>query len=116
MHAALPALEARLRDLDAQMANRDELATYDGGDALERTEAMVRRELRSDVIRMADRERIEVMAAIQRVKDGTYGVCEECGEEISAARLRARLCATLCRNCQEEAELRAKDEDEPLAA
>ncbi len=38
---------------------------------------------------MADRELIEVRAAIQRVKDGSYGVCVDCEDQISAGRLRA---------------------------
>ena len=42
--------------------------------------------------------------AIARLDDGTYGVCEECDGEISAARLKALPFAHLCRNCQEEAE------------
>ncbi len=42
--------------------------------------------------------------AIQRLEDGTYGRCEECEREISEARLRALPFATLCRDCQEQAE------------
>ena len=42
--------------------------------------------------------------AIARLDDGTYGVCEECDGEISAARLKALPFAHLCRTCQEEAE------------
>jgi DnaK suppressor protein len=42
--------------------------------------------------------------AIARLEDGTYGVCQECDEEISAARLKALPFAPLCRSCQEEAE------------
>jgi DnaK suppressor protein len=42
--------------------------------------------------------------AIARLEDGTYGVCQECDGEISAARLKALPFAPLCRNCQEDAE------------
>ncbi len=39
--------------------------------------------------------------------DGVYGVCEECGEDIGVARLKARPVTTLCVSCkarQEEGE------------
>jgi RNA polymerase-binding protein DksA len=42
--------------------------------------------------------------ALQRLEDGTYGVCIECEAEISAARLEALPFAELCRDCQEAAE------------
>lgn len=42
--------------------------------------------------------------AILRLEGGTYGVCEECDGEISAARLKALPFAHLCRTCQEDAE------------
>lgn len=42
--------------------------------------------------------------ALQRLEEGTYGTCAECGTEISEARLRALPFATLCISCQELAE------------
>ena len=39
--------------------------------------------------------------ALQRLEKGTYGSCEECDEEIPAARLQALPFATLCVTCQE---------------
>jgi DnaK suppressor protein len=46
--------------------------------------------------------------ALSRVDDGTYGYCEETGEEIGLARLEARPIATLCLDAQERWELRQK--------
>jgi len=45
--------------------------------------------------------------AISRIDGGTYGVCEECGGQISIKRLEARPVTTLCIECktrQEEEE------------
>jgi DnaK suppressor protein len=42
--------------------------------------------------------------AMARLENGTYGLCQECDEEISAPRLKALPFAHLCRGCQEEAE------------
>ncbi len=41
----------------------------------------------------------EVEAALARVADGSYGRCEQCGEEIAPARLEAMPAARLCMRC-----------------
>jgi DnaK suppressor protein len=46
--------------------------------------------------------------ALTRVEDGTYGYCEETGEEIGIARLEARPIATLCLDAQERWEVRQR--------
>jgi len=67
---------------------------------------------RNLVLRIRDRERKlrnKIEEALARIEDGTFGVCEVCGEEISEHRLQARPVTTLCINCksdQEEEELR----------
>jgi len=38
--------------------------------------------------------------AIQRLVDGTYGVCQDCGERISEKRLEARPYAVYCIKCK----------------
>ena len=43
----------------------------------------------------------EVEEALARVKDGTYGVCQECDEPISPKRLQALPWAKFCVRCQE---------------
>ena len=47
----------------------------------------------------------QIEAAIERIEDGSYGRCEECGEKIPKARLDAIPYAALCVRCasQEEA-------------
>lgn len=42
--------------------------------------------------------------AERKLNNGTYGQCEECGSEISAARLAARPFAVYCLPCQEQRE------------
>jgi RNA polymerase-binding protein DksA len=43
----------------------------------------------------------EVESALRRMEDGSYGVCQRCGQPIDAARLRAMPTAALCITCQE---------------
>ena len=62
---------------------------------------------RNAELRIRDRERKlinKIEEALQRIEDGVYGVCEECGEEIGVERLRARPVTTLCIDCKAEQE------------
>jgi RNA polymerase-binding protein DksA len=43
-------------------------------------------------------------AALQRIEDGTYGICENGGEQIPAERLEAIPWTTLCIDCKRKAE------------
>jgi DnaK suppressor protein len=69
---------------------------------------------RSFTLRIRDRERkliAKIEEALRRLEEGSYGVCEECGEKIGAARLKARPVTTLCIDCksvQEVAERKNK--------
>lgn len=47
----------------------------------------------------------KVREALRRIEDGTFGVCKECGEDISEQRLRARPVTTLCIECKREQEM-----------
>lgn len=42
--------------------------------------------------------------ALERLRDGEYGVCEECGEPIAPARLRVMPEVTTCVRCQDKLE------------
>ena len=50
----------------------------------------------------------KVEKAKQRILNGTFGVCEDCGQDISQKRLIARPTATMCISCQEEKEREEK--------
>lgn len=45
-----------------------------------------------------------IKAAIERIDEGTFGICEECGVNIPRARLNAIPFAHLCVNCASEQE------------
>lgn len=67
---------------------------------------------RAFTLRIRDRERRlikKIRAAIQRLDDGTFGVCDDCGEEIGVPRLNARPVTKLCINCKSK-----QEEDEQL--
>jgi DnaK suppressor protein len=62
-------------------------------------------------LRTRDRERKllkKIESALDRIDNGTYGYCEETGDEIGLRRLEARPVATLCVEAQERRELAEK--------
>ncbi|KJS01801.1 MAG: conjugal transfer protein TraR [Desulfobulbaceae bacterium BRH_c16a] len=66
---------------------------------------------RSFELRIRDRERkllTKIDEAIARIEEGSYGVCEDCGEEIGLKRLEARPVTTLCIDCKTLQETREK--------
>ena len=67
---------------------------------------------RAFTLRIRDRERRlirKIQSALKRIDDGTYGICDECGEEIAIPRLKARPVTRLCINCKAK-----QEEDEHL--
>src|SRR5215472_7659190 len=60
---------------------------------------------------LSDRERVKIKQiddALDRIDDGSYGVCDSCGLEIAEERLDAMPFTRLCRDCQQDMEREAK--------
>lgn len=45
------------------------------------------------------KEAAMIKAALVRIKDGTYGICQQCGEPILAERLESLPYTPLCKEC-----------------
>lgn len=78
-------------------------ATYDNHPADMGTEMFERQKdlgLRSN----AERFLIRIGHALERIQDGTYGTCEQCGAPIPEERLEAFPSTTLCITCKREQE------------
>lgn len=63
------------------------------------------------LLRVKDRERkliTKIKEALKRIDEGTYGICETCGEDISEKRLEARPVTTCCIECKKEEEEQEK--------
>jgi DnaK suppressor protein len=66
---------------------------------------------RNFTLRIRDRERrliAKITNALDRIDNGAFGICEECGEDISDKRLKARPVTTLCINCKKKQENQEK--------
>jgi DnaK suppressor protein len=93
-------LESRKKELAQVLRNRDGITIEKSADALDEVQHAAEREL---AIRNLDRESNllrQVKAALQRMDDGTFGICLHCEEEISSKRLNAVPWAAYCIHCQ----------------
>ena len=62
---------------------------------------------RNFMLRIRDREHKlikKIKKALERIENGTFGICESCGEEISVERLKARPVTTQCIDCKSKEE------------
>lgn len=68
--------------------------------------------LQSFTFRLRGREKTfleKIQKALERIEEGNFGDCEECGEPISEKRLEARPETTLCIRCKEDQERVERD-------
>ena len=77
---------------------------FDIGDEGDRADTERTHEV-SILLSLRDKEKmLAIEEALEKVREGTYGVCEECGDEIGAGRLKALPLARLCVPCQSRLE------------
>lgn len=88
-------LRQELRDMAEPSADEADVDAYER----EKTWALVRR--LQDKLESIER-------AIEAARQGTYGICQDCGEMIDPARLEILPEATLCLECQRKFERRYK--------
>ncbi|MHA3902590.1 TraR/DksA family transcriptional regulator [Castellaniella sp. WN] len=100
--------EARL----AEIRGLSPLATKGGEvpDRAERAESWREEEIDKVETTIDHRLAHAADAALQRIADGRYGLCEDCGHAISRARLLALPAALRCTACQQAYEQRHADD------
>lgn len=90
----------------------EEDMTLDANDLPDEMDLASSEYLQSFTFRLRGREKSfldKITKALKKIDDGSFGVCEECGEEISVKRLEARPETTLCIKCKEDQERMEKD-------
>ena len=93
-------LQARLKELSSKITEiegdlrsprstswEDRATETEGDEVLDALEDSARTEL------------VEISTALERIENGTYGLCGTCGDKINAKRLAALPYATQCINC-----------------
>ena len=109
-------LEDRRRELMNEVQGRMRDVRSDGNkdrevlDQGETSEVDIQEEIEFALIQMKSETLNKINEALQRLEEGTYGNCFECGEEIAEARLRALPFAVRCKDCEEARETAAQRE------
>jgi DnaK suppressor protein len=84
-------------------------------DAVESSEVDIQDEIEFALIQMKSETLNKINGALDRLEQGDYGNCFECGEEIAEKRLRALPFAVRCKDCEEAREV-AEQRERQLAA
>ena len=111
-------LEDRRREIHEKLRSLREaipVAAHDVRDAEEQSVDDFVQEVDLALMQMKSETLKKIDQAIQRLDNGSYGVCQECEQEIASARLRALPFAVLCRDCQAETESRVRHDREAKA-
>ena len=97
-------LESRLKDAARAKGLRESIHIQQVADPIDMTTQAAERELAMHNLDRHTMQARQLRLAIDRIKDGTYGICRECEEEIAPKRLKAIPWAQLCVKCQEKAD------------
>ena len=96
----LEAKEHILQNVDLASKELDQLQTQENNDDMDfasmRSDAMIEQAV-SD---QQKAELTDIESALERIKDGTYNICEMCSEKIGMARLKAKPYAKYCMACR----------------
>ncbi len=111
------ALRERRAELAAALGRREGIEATVEPDLFDEIQVASERSL---VVETLDRNSSllrDVEAALVRLRNGAYGACLNCGTEISSKRLTAAPWASLCLECQEQAEeVRTRETNYGVAA
>jgi DnaK suppressor protein len=94
-------IEARIADLERGIRQRDGILVERSPDQLDQIQRASERDLAISNIDRGSKQLRDARAALRRIRDGSFGVCEQCEEEIPLKRLVAIPWASLCIQCQE---------------
>lgn len=104
-------LEQRLRELIEEAEKTVTDMTDEGETFPDPTDRASLESDRNFMLRIRDRERkliTKIREALQRIEDGSFGICEACGDDIGIERLKARPVTTLCIECKRRQEAMEK--------
>jgi RNA polymerase-binding transcription factor DksA len=86
------------RDLDDVIAATIDVATDDEHDPEGATIAYERSRTKA-LLKQADAHLAEIARALDRIDNGSYGICDRCSEAIAPERLAARPAVQTCITC-----------------
>lgn len=96
---------ATLRQLERELSNamkkREDIYIERQPDELDETQSASMRDLVVADLNRRRRNLTQIEDALDRIEEGSYGICEDCEQPIAPRRLEAIPWATYCVRCQE---------------
>jgi len=105
--------DAIRKALAGDLSGLDALREQAGADAIDFALDAEQGEISSQLAELESRELVQIERALERMEDGTYGICEVTGKPIPLSRLRALPYATTSIEAQRELE-QAREEGREL--
>jgi DnaK suppressor protein len=96
------------------MRRRDGIAIEQYADQLDELQQASQRDLAISNLNRESQQLREVRAALRRITEGSFGVCEQCGEDIHSKRLAAIPWTALCIECQEMLDQHRREKQIPI--
>jgi DnaK suppressor protein len=96
--------DALRKALAGDLSLLKELRQQTSGDVIDAALDSAHDEISSQLAEVESRELANIENALEQMRGGRYGICEACETNIPLARLQALPYATLCIQCQREAE------------
>ena len=96
--------DALRKALAGDLSLLKQLRKQTGGDVIDAALDAAQDEISSQLAEVESRELANIERALLRIRKGSYGECEACGNKIPLARLNALPYATSCIECQRAAE------------
>lgn len=97
-------METLLRSAAMKRGRLEAIHIVRAADPVDMTQQAAEREMATLSIDRESTTARRIRAAINRVDDGSYGICVDCEEEIALKRLKAIPWAERCIRCQEDAD------------
>lgn len=97
--------DALRKALAGDLSMLKQLNETTSGDVVDAALDAAHDEINSQLAEVESRELASIDNALERMRAGEYGKCEACSSKIPMARLKALPYATMCIECQREAEL-----------
>jgi len=96
--------DALRKALAGDLSLLKELRAQTSGDVVDFALDSAQDEISSQLAEVESRELANIEKALERMREGQYGICEGCNNSIPLARIQALPYATLCIHCQREVE------------
>jgi DnaK suppressor protein len=106
-------LTARVAEVERVTRHRDAITVERSADQLEEVQAASQRALALCNLDREFKQLRDARAALRRIQEGSFGICQECDEDIHPKRLAAVPWATFCIRCQEAADRNREEIQSP---